>query len=184
MLKKAITYTDFEGEEKTQDYYFNLNKAELIELELSHEGGLGEGLKRIVAAEDGAQIVAEMKKIILKAYGRRSSDGKQFIKNQMFRDEFEGSEAYSELFVSLVTDPDAALEFISGIMPQDLMKAAQLELGDDTVEQPESPYVRPQEPLGITKAQALEMDAAELAAGLNSGALTILPDEVLTTPEG
>ena len=122
MLKKSITYEGYDGGTFTEDFYFNLSKAELVELELSHVGGLSESLKRIVASQDGAEIIKEFKSIILKSYGKRSDDGKRFIKNQQLRDEFESTEAYSVLFIELVTDTDAATAFVSGIMPQGLVE--------------------------------------------------------------
>lgn len=185
MLKKPITYTDFNGVEVTEDFYFNLTKAELFELEMGHEGGLSESLKKIVASEDGKRIMEEFKNIILKAYGEKSLDGKKFVKSQHLRDEFESTEAYSELFVSLVTDPEAAAEFISGIMPQDLMKQAQMTMDQEieqngSAEEPaESPYVPPLEPKQITATDAAMMDAAELQAGLLSGALVIVTSHPL-----
>jgi hypothetical protein len=117
LLKKAITYTDFNGEETTEIFFFNLSKAELVELELSHKGGLSESLKQIAQSEDGKQIIKEMKNIILSSYGKKSPDGKRFIKNQQLRDEFESSEAYSVMFMELVTDADAAVAFVQGILP-------------------------------------------------------------------
>lgn len=118
MLKKTLTYTNFNEEDVTETFFFNLSKAELIELELSHKDGLSESLKRIAASEDGKLIIAEMKNLILKSYGEKSPDGKRFIKNQRLRDEFESSEAYSELFMELVTDADAAVAFVQGIIPK------------------------------------------------------------------
>ena len=100
MLKKTITYEDFNGEERSEDFFFHLSKAELVELEMSHQGGLSEALKRIVAAEDAKSIIAEFKNIILSAYGQRSEDGRRFTKNQTLRDEFESTEAYSVLFMT------------------------------------------------------------------------------------
>lgn len=176
MLKKPITYTDFNGVEVTEDFYFNLTKAELIELEMGHEGGLSEALKQIVASEDGKRIMEEFKNIILKAYGEKSLDGKKFVKSQHLRDEFESTEAYSELFVSLVTDPEAAAEFISGIMPQDLMRQAQMSLEQEpqeAVKAPDAMYVPPREPKRISWDEAQAMDPAELQVGLGSGALII-----------
>lgn len=183
MLKKPITYTDFNGVEVTEDFYFNLTKAELIELEMAHEGGLSESLKRIVAAEDGKRIMEEFKNIILKAYGEKSLDGKKFVKSQHLRDEFESTEAYSELFVSLVTDPEAASEFISAIMPQDLMKQAQLTMETENVQPEENGYIPPQEPKQITWEEAQAMDAAELQAGIGSGALVIAAPRTRPTYE-
>lgn len=170
MLKKEITYNNFDGTEETEVFYFNLTKAELIEIEMGHEGGLSEALKKIVASKDGAEIIKEFKSIILRSYGKRSPDGKRFIKNQQVRDEFESTEAFSVLFVELVTDTDAAAEFVRGIMPQDMMREAQMVM-DSTP--PESPFVPPQEPRQISRAEAESMDAAELQAGLASKSVVI-----------
>lgn len=120
MLKKTITYEDFNGEEVSEDFFFHLSKAELVELELSYKGGLQEAIKRIVAAKDGKAIIAEFKKIILNSYGQRSEDGRRFIKNQALRDDFESSEAYSTLFMELVTDAEKAAEFVRGVVPKGL----------------------------------------------------------------
>lgn len=136
MLKKTIKYTDFNDEEVEEEFYFHLSKAELVELELSTKGGLSESLKLIVASEDGKRIIEEFKKIILTSYGKRSDDGKRFIKNQELRDEFESTEAYSALFMELVTDTTAAIEFINGIIPaglaEDVALIAKSEEGSDT----------------------------------------------------
>jgi hypothetical protein len=121
VLKKTIKYTDFNGEEAQEDFLFHLSKAELVELEMSHEGGFVESMQKVVEAEDNKTIIAEFKKIILQSYGKKSMDGKRFIKNQTMRDEFESSEAYSTLFMELVTDTDAAIEFMNGIIPGDLV---------------------------------------------------------------
>lgn len=124
VLKKTIEYEDFNGEKVSEDFYFHISKAELIELEMSHQGGLSEWLMNIVAAEDGKTIIAEFKKILLSAYGQRSPDGRRFIKNQELRDEFEQTEAYSVLFVELVTNTDSAIEFVNGVMPKELVEEA------------------------------------------------------------
>lgn len=124
MIKKTITFKDFNDEEVSEDHYFHLSKAELIELEMSVDGGFSEWLKAIVAAEDGKTIMTEFKKIILSAYGVRSDDGRRFIKTQDLRDMFESSEAYSVLFVELVTDADAASAFVNGLVPADMAKEA------------------------------------------------------------
>jgi hypothetical protein len=124
VLKKTITYEDFNGETVSEDFFFHLSKAELIELEMSHEGGLSASLQRIVDAKDGKGIIEEFKNIILSAYGKRSEDGKRFVKNQLLREEFESTEAYSALFVELVTDTDAAVEFINGVVPANMIEEA------------------------------------------------------------
>lgn len=124
MLKKTITYEDFNGETITEDYFFHLSKAELVELEMSHDGGLSASLQRIIDTEDAKNIIAEFKNIILTAYGKRSDDGRRFVKNQTLREEFESTEAYSALFMELVTDTDAAVEFINGIVPAGMTEEA------------------------------------------------------------
>jgi hypothetical protein len=140
VLKKTITYEDFNGDTVSEDFFFHLSKAELIELEMSHEGGLSASLQRIVDAKDGKGIIEEFKNIILSAYGKRSEDGKRFVKNQLLREEFESTEAYSALFVELVTDTDAAVEFINGVVPANMIEeAAKLASTDlKVVEEPTS----------------------------------------------
>lgn len=124
MLKKTITYEDFNGETVSEEHFFHLSKAELIKMELSHKDGLSEAMKKIIAAEDGKAIIEEFEKIILGAYGRRSDDGRHFHKSQELRDEFKSSEAYSTLFMELVTQTDKAVEFINGVMPAGLVEEA------------------------------------------------------------
>ena len=120
MYKETIKYTDYDNNEREEDFYFNLNKAELTEMQMSTEGGLEKRIQKIVSSQNGKEIMALFKEIILKAYGVKSDDGKRFIKNQEVKDEFEQSEAYSELFMKLVTDADAAQKFINGIIPKDI----------------------------------------------------------------
>lgn len=124
MLKKTITYEDFNGTTLKEDFFFHLSKAELIELEMSHQGGLSATLARIVAAEDAKSIIEEFKNIILTSYGVRSDDGKRFIKSQELREEFVSTEAYSTLFMELVTDTDAAVEFVNGVIPAGMAEEA------------------------------------------------------------
>lgn len=120
MLKKTITYTDYNGTERTEDHYFNLTKAELMEMEMSTSGGMAEMIQRIVSAQDAPAIIKIFKELILKAYGQKSPDGKRFIKNDELREEFSQTEAYSQLFMELATDADAAAKFINGIIPNDI----------------------------------------------------------------
>lgn len=120
MLKKTITYTDYNGTERTEDHYFNITKAELMEMEMSTTGGLAEMIQRIVAAQDAPAIIKIFKDLILSAYGQKSPDGKRFIKSQELRDEFAQTEAYSQLFMELAMDADAAAKFIAGIIPKDI----------------------------------------------------------------
>ena len=124
MLKRSITYTDYNGGTRTEDFYFNLTQAEVTEMELSVDGGLVEMINRIVAAQDGKQIIATFKDIILRAYGEKSPDGKRFVKSQELRDAFSQTEAYSILFMELATNADAAAAFIKGIVPANTEKTA------------------------------------------------------------
>lgn len=120
MLKKTINYTDYNGMERKEDFYFNLSKAELTEMELSTAGGLAEMIQKIVDTQDTPKIVKIFKDLVLKAYGEKSPDGKRFIKNDEIREAFSQTEAYSELFMELASDADAAAAFVNGIVPKDL----------------------------------------------------------------
>lgn len=117
MLKKTITYVDYNGSERTEDFYFNLTKAEIMEMELSTTGGLSEMISRIIAAKDAPAIIKVFKELILKAYGQKSADGKRFVKSAALSEEFEQTEAYSILFMELATDADAAAKFVNAIVP-------------------------------------------------------------------
>ena len=124
MIKKTIAYTDYNGIERKEDFYFNLTKAEVMELEMSTQGGLAEMIQRIVAAQDQPAIIKIFKELIVKAYGVKSPDGKKFIKNQEVVDDFVQTEAFSELFMELATDADAAAKFVNGIVPANLAEQA------------------------------------------------------------
>ena len=124
MLKKTITYEDYDGNKRTEDFYFNLSKAEIMEMELSVSGGMTQMLNRIVAERDGEKIIKTFKEIILKAYGEKSPDGKRFIKSEELSTAFSQTEAFSQLFMELATDADAAAKFVNGIIPADTPKIA------------------------------------------------------------
>lgn len=126
MLIKTITYVDYDGEERTEEFRFNLNKAELAEMELSINGGMEKMLKKMFSERDGARIVAFFKDLVLRSYGVKSHDGKRFIKNQDLRDEFEQTEAYSDFFIELATDADKAAAFVKGILPAKILQEASL----------------------------------------------------------
>lgn len=117
MLKKTITYTDYNGVERKEDFYFNLSKAEVTEMELSTEGGLAERIQKIVAAQDAPSIIKIFKKLILDAYGEKSPDGKRFVKSKELSDAFAQTEAYSNLIMELAVDAKAASDFVNGIVP-------------------------------------------------------------------
>ena len=122
MLKKSITYTDYEGVERTEDFYFNLSKAELVEMEFGVDGGLQKKIDKIVQSRDSKEIISLFKDIILRSYGVKSDDGKRFIKSKELADEFSQTEAYSELFMTLASDDKEAADFINGIVPSQLAK--------------------------------------------------------------
>lgn len=119
MLKKTIKYTDFDGNERTEDFYFNLTKAELMELELSVEGGLQKQIDKIIAAQSVPEIVKIFKTLVLKAYGEKSDDGRRFMKTKEITQAFKETQAYSDIFMELSTDDTAAAAFIQGIIPDD-----------------------------------------------------------------
>lgn len=123
MLKKTITYVDYNGVERTEDHYFNLSKAEIMELEMSTTGGLAEMIKKIVAAQDAPAIIKVFKDLVLKAYGEKSADGKRFVKSQEISTAFSQTEAYSQLFMELATNAEEAANFINGIVPADAKQA-------------------------------------------------------------
>lgn len=162
MLKKTITYEDFNGEEVVEDFFFHLSKAELIELEMSHDGGLSQWLQNIVAAEDGGSIIKEFKRIILMAYGVRSGDGKRFTKNQQLREQFESTEAYSVLFVELCTDTDAAIEFVNGVIPTAMVADAARVVALSPVPDEAAPEVIT-EPVTLSRAEITAMPPEEFA---------------------
>lgn len=120
MLKKTIKYKDFNGNEREEDFYFNLMQSEIAELELSTVGGFTESIQKIIQTQDGPEIIKQFKKIILKSYGEKSADGKRFIKSDELSEAFSQTNAYSELFMELATDDEAASAFINGIVPDEL----------------------------------------------------------------
>ena len=120
MLKKTIKYEDYNGVEREEDFYFNLSKAEIMEMELGTDGGYAEHLQTIVKAKEGSAIMKEFKSMILKSYGEKSPDGKQFKKSEEISMAFSQTEAYSVLFMELCTDADAAAKFVNAIIPKDV----------------------------------------------------------------
>lgn len=127
MLKKTVTYEDFDGNIRTEDLYFFISKTELTEMELSTPGGFARKLERISTEADGGEIMKVFKDIILMAYGEKSEDGRAFIKKKngvRLAEEFEQTQAFDTLYTELLLDPDKASAFINGIMPKGLIEEA------------------------------------------------------------
>ena len=122
MLKKTVTYVDYNGMERTEDFYFNLSKAEVAEMELSVQGGFSKMLEEIVASKDNVKIVNLFKQMVLKSYGEKSPDGRRFIKSDEIAQAFAQTEAYSEIFMELSLDEKKASDFVNGILPANLDK--------------------------------------------------------------
>lgn len=121
MLKRKIKYTDFNDEEHEEVFYFNLSKTEVMDLELSPDGGYANMLQRIIEAQDTKAIIDTFKTLILSAYGERSEDGKRFRKSEEISHNFSEHAAYQALFMELGTNDVAAAEFILGVFPQDMV---------------------------------------------------------------
>jgi len=124
MLVKEITYKDFNGTERKEEFMFDLSKAELLEMELSTNGGLEQHINKIVSAQDGPELFKLFKELILKSYGEKSADGKRFIKSKELSIQFSQTPAYSELMLELISDANLCAEFVKGIVPADISEAA------------------------------------------------------------
>lgn len=120
MYRKSITYTDYNGIERTEEFLFNLTEAEIAEMEMSKKGGLTNTLQRLIRTEDAPEIAKIFKDLILKSYGEKSDDGKRFIKSEKMSEEFSQTEAYSKLYMELAFDDKAAAEFINNIIPKSM----------------------------------------------------------------
>lgn len=122
MLKKTITYTDYNGLERTEDFYFNISEAELAEMELSTTGGYGEMLKLIVATHDVPALAKIFKELVLASYGVKSADGKRFEKSKELSTAFSQTEAYVKLYMEMARDANKAADFVNAIIPSHMSK--------------------------------------------------------------
>ena len=127
MVCKTITFTDYGGNKRTEEFRFNLNKAELAMLEMSEVGDFKKKMQRIIQAQDGPAILKAFKDIIKMSYGVKSDDDRRFIKSDELFEEFEQTEAYSELIMELLSDEKAAAEFVAAILPSDIVAEAAAE---------------------------------------------------------
>lgn len=122
MYTKRMSYKDYNGVQRTEDFRFNFTQAELVELEMTVSGGIEAMIQGIIDAQDRAELIRIFKKLILDSYGVKSPDGKRFIKNEELKEEFSQTEAYSDLFILLSSNDKEAAKFINGIMPEDMPK--------------------------------------------------------------
>ena len=125
MIKKTMTYTDYNGLERTEDFHFNLSKAEVLEWETSISGGLSEFIKKVSNTQDGPALMELFKKLITKSYGEKSADGKRFMKidpatGRPLYEAFCETEAFSQLYMELATNAEKAAEFVNGILPANM----------------------------------------------------------------
>ena len=131
MLTKTITYTDFDGTERTEKHYFYISTSELTKLELMTEGGMENKLRTIIDSKNRAQIIKTFEDIIDMSYGIKSDDGRQFKKSPEITKAFKETPAYDKFFMELLTDEKAAQEFINGIVSAELkQELAKMEKSD------------------------------------------------------
>lgn len=133
MLKKTITYTDYDGLERTEEFRFNLTKAELMDMELTTVGTFSKLMQKIIDEKDMVRLAKYFKELILKSYGVKSDDGKRFIKSPELSEAFSQTEAYSELYMELIGNSEYAVKFIQQVMPKDLDQSEVAPAGNVTV---------------------------------------------------
>jgi hypothetical protein len=120
MYKKTITYEDYDGNKRTEDFYFSLTTAELTKMQMSVDGGYAAMIDNMVKAQDMRSLINAIEDVVIKSYGIKSDDGRRFIKNPTITEEFMQTPAYSSLYMELITDENAAADFINKIIPSDL----------------------------------------------------------------
>jgi hypothetical protein len=193
LLKKTITYEDFEGQTHTEDFYFHLSKADLIEMEMQFGGGYGQFLQKIGDEANAGQIIEQLQKLIIRSYGVRSEDGKSFRKSPQLSEEFRGHPAFSELLLEVCTNADLAAAFATGIMPASADQIA--EQLDELKKRNQEPAIsepadntgataatgrtfeqNTQEVTILTRAEARQMSSNELEQKLASGKFRIEDD--------
>jgi hypothetical protein len=170
VLKKSITYEDFNGVTQTEDFHFHLSQAELVEMEATTRGGLGNYLNRIIETNDGAAIIHEFKRLIDLSIGQVSDDGKRFVKNEEIRQTFRESPAYSVLFMELATDAEKSAEFVTGIIPKGIDQ--QVAKIGDTAEEPQrerGEVERPGKSKVMTQEEARGLSQKDLLSRMKDG---------------
>ncbi|MBP5596177.1 MAG: hypothetical protein J6Y02_12400 [Pseudobutyrivibrio sp.] len=143
MYIKTIEYKDYSGNQRKEDFCFNLNEAEIMEMELSKEGGFDQWITRIANAQNTPELIKLFKSLILMAYGEKSLDGKKFLKvdpttGRRLSEEFEQTAAYPVLFMELATNTEAATEFINHIIPENAAEAIEKAKADGSLDEAQS----------------------------------------------
>lgn len=145
MIKKNITYVDFEGEERTDAFYFNLSKAELMDIELDYGGNMSAAMNTMLERRDMKGVLGLLSKLVRKAYGEKSGDGKRFLKNKELEDSFVTTDAFSNLLIELVNDETKLEAFVTGIIPADMRAEVEKRMDETRNEQPALKIVEPSE---------------------------------------
>ena len=117
MIKKTVTYTDYNGEQRTETFYFHYTEAEILDMEMSEEGSFADRIQRIIDAKDKTALMKLIKKFVIDAYGVKSEDGKRFMKNDELKTAFLECPAYSDIFMEMVTNDEIAADFVNGVIP-------------------------------------------------------------------
>jgi hypothetical protein len=120
MIKKTVTYKDLNGKERTETFYFHYFESEIMDMEMSEEGGLAERIQRIIDAKDQPSLLKVIKKFVIDAYGVKSDDGRRFDKSQTVKEAFVECPAFSKIYMELLTDDKAAAEFVNRVVPEDM----------------------------------------------------------------
>lgn len=123
MLKKTMTFTDYEGNERTEDHYFNLTKSECLKMEMSTNGGMTKLITKLIQTQNMPEVMKIFENILAQSYGEKSLDGRQFIKSPELFTAFAQTPAYDQLFFTLCTDADEAAKFINAIIPNEVVQA-------------------------------------------------------------
>ena len=140
MIKKNITYVDFNGEERTDPFYFNLSKAELMDIELDYNGNMSTAMNTMLERRDMKGVLGLLSKLIRKAYGEKSEDGKRFLKNKELEDGFATTDAFSNLLIELVNDEKKLEAFVTGVIPADMREEVEKRMEDSReAEAPKKP---------------------------------------------
>lgn len=137
MIAKTVTYKDLNGKERTEKFYFHYYESEILEMELSVEGGFAERIQRIIDAKEETSLIGVIKKFVVDAYGVKSDDGREFVKNDKVRASFVQCPAYSKIFMEMVTNDEAAAEFVNGVIPDSMKEELAAKINKEVLTLPQ-----------------------------------------------